>query len=92
MTTMEVGIRELKSRLSHYLDAVRKGEIVVITDRGKPIARIEPLASYELPPEFQRRTRAGLLVDKGPPRPLPSPTEMLPGQKTTLDYVREQRR
>ena len=38
-----VSIRELKSRLSHYLQLTRKGDSVVITDRGVPIARIVPM-------------------------------------------------
>ena len=38
-----VSIRELKSRLSHYLRLTRKGESVVITDRGLPIGRIVPI-------------------------------------------------
>ncbi|WDN88470.1 hypothetical protein BuS5_01438 [Desulfosarcina sp. BuS5] len=36
------GIKELKNRLSSYLTLVKKGEEVLITDRGKPIARIIP--------------------------------------------------
>jgi prevent-host-death family protein len=35
---MDVGIRELKQRLSEYLDRVSKGEVVRITDRGRPKA------------------------------------------------------
>ena len=38
-----VSIRELKSRLSYYLRLARKGESVVITDRGLPIGRIVPI-------------------------------------------------
>jgi len=38
-----VSIRELKSRLSHYLRLTRKGESVIITDRGLPIGRIVPI-------------------------------------------------
>ena len=38
-----VSIRELKSRLSHYLRLTRQGESVVITDRGVPIGRIVPM-------------------------------------------------
>lgn len=38
-----VSIRELKSRLSHYLRLTRKGTSVVITDRGVPIGRIVPV-------------------------------------------------
>ena len=38
-----VSIRELKSRLSHYLRLAREGESVVITDRGVPVGRIVPI-------------------------------------------------
>ncbi len=43
MSQALVSIRELKSRLSHYLRLTRKGESVVITDRGVPIGRIVPM-------------------------------------------------
>ena len=43
MAQSAVSIRELKSRLSHYLRLTRKGESVVITDRGVPIGRIVPM-------------------------------------------------
>ena len=35
-----VGIRELKARLSHYLREVEKGEIVLVTDRGRVVAEV----------------------------------------------------
>ena len=37
---LEVGIRELREHLSAFLDDVRAGREVVVTDRGRPIARI----------------------------------------------------
>jgi prevent-host-death family protein len=37
-----VGVRELKNRLSEYLRAVRRGEHVLVTDRGYVIAQIVP--------------------------------------------------
>jgi prevent-host-death family protein len=43
MAQSSVSIRELKSRLSHYLRLARKGESVVITDRGVPVGRIVPI-------------------------------------------------
>ena len=43
MAQFPVSIKELKSRLSHYLRLMRKGESVVITDRGVPIGRIVPM-------------------------------------------------
>jgi prevent-host-death family protein len=36
-------ISDLKARLSRYLNIVRAGEEVIVTDRGKPIARISPI-------------------------------------------------
>jgi prevent-host-death family protein len=41
---MEVGVRELKARLSEYLGRAAAGESVVVTDRGRPIARIVSFA------------------------------------------------
>lgn len=42
--TTRVGIRELKARLSHYLDRVANGETIVVTDRGKAKAELRPLS------------------------------------------------
>lgn len=37
-----VGSRELKNRLGRYLRLVRRGETILVTDRGKPVAHIGP--------------------------------------------------
>ena len=42
---MEVGVRELRNNLSRYLDRVRGGEEVVVTERGRAIARVLPIGS-----------------------------------------------
>jgi prevent-host-death family protein len=91
---MEVGIRELKQRLSRYIERVREGDTLIVTDRGKPVARIEPIARRQLPAGLRALIDAGLTEDKGPMRDLLDPYPMLPGDdnKTTTDYVREQRR
>ncbi|HEX3553203.1 MAG TPA: type II toxin-antitoxin system prevent-host-death family antitoxin [Thermoanaerobaculia bacterium] len=36
----EVGIRELKNRLSEYVRLVKKGEVVMVTDRGVVVAEL----------------------------------------------------
>jgi prevent-host-death family protein len=41
---MSVGIRELKNKLSFYLDKVRAGEKLAVTDRGSVVAYILPAA------------------------------------------------
>ena len=38
-----VGARELKTRLGGYLQQVRQGRTLVITDRGEPVAELKPL-------------------------------------------------
>jgi antitoxin (DNA-binding transcriptional repressor) of toxin-antitoxin stability system len=38
----EVGIRELKNRLSEYVRLVRGGEVVQVTDRGEVVAELRP--------------------------------------------------
>jgi prevent-host-death family protein len=38
--TREVGIRELRDHLSQFIDEVRAGHELIVTDRGRPVARI----------------------------------------------------
>lgn len=38
-------ISKTKNELSRYLDAVRGGETVLILDRNRPIAQIQPLST-----------------------------------------------
>lgn len=39
---MNVGVKALKNSLSRYLRAVRAGETVLVTERGKVIAELRP--------------------------------------------------
>jgi prevent-host-death family protein len=53
------GIREARQNLSALIDEVRKGREIVITDRGKPVARLVPPAARRPRPfsgraEFRR--------------------------------------
>ena len=36
------GIREARQNISELIEAVRKGREILITDRGKPVARLVP--------------------------------------------------
>ncbi len=42
MKTVSVGIKDLKNNLSRFLDSVREGQVLSITDRGRKIAFILP--------------------------------------------------
>jgi prevent-host-death family protein len=39
----DVGVHELKQRLSEYLDRAERGELVRVTDSGRPKALLGPL-------------------------------------------------
>ena len=43
MARNTVGARELKTRLGTYLQRVREGRTLVVTDRGQPVAELRPL-------------------------------------------------
>jgi prevent-host-death family protein len=56
------GVSELKARLSEYLDQVKAGMEVLITDRGKPVARLVPiLRSKDLKEPLTRMEKQGLI-------------------------------
>ena len=42
-----VGIQELRQNLSAYLAKVKTGSAFIVTDRGKPVAILEPLAKAD---------------------------------------------
>jgi prevent-host-death family protein len=60
-----VGLRELKNSLSEYVRYVRKGETVLVTDRGEVVAQISPPESANsdeaIHPGFLELARRGLL-------------------------------
>jgi prevent-host-death family protein len=91
-----VGIRNLKDRLSSYLAMVKKGETIVVTDRGKEVARIVPTGpdEEELPEWYKKLVAEGKITDKGRLRvaDIPPGIPMTPGDKSIVDYVLEQRR
>lgn len=43
---MDVGIRELKARLSHYVSVARGGERVVVTERGRAVAQLTAVPAH----------------------------------------------
>jgi len=68
-------ISETKNNLSALIDEVKGGEVVLITDRGKPVAQIVAACGLEASPgRVERLEREGVLrrgsgkaVLKGPP-------------------------
>ena len=84
---MNASVRDLKSRLSRYLRQVQRGETVVVTYRGKPIARLVPLPSLLLEELLGITAGTG-----GKPRGATRPVCVKPGEKDVSDIVVEERR
>lgn len=45
---MKVGIRELKAHLSEYVRKAAKGQLILVTDRGRPVAKLEGLGDASM--------------------------------------------
>ncbi len=85
-----VGARELETRLGTYVRRVREGATLVVTDRGRPVAELRPIAQARDEPE---RALAAL-VERGlvsaPVRSGPLPEiapARLPGPELSREIV-----
>ncbi len=84
---MDVGVRELRNNLSRYLDRVRDGEELIVTDRGHAIARVVPMSGERT---IDRLVREGKVAPaKTRKRTLPKP---LKTKGTVSDLIAQQRR
>ena len=66
-----VGIRELKARLSQYMREVRRGEVILVTDRGEVVAELRQpggsvLGETDTERGLRRLAGAGGLVVREP--------------------------
>jgi prevent-host-death family protein len=84
---VEVGIRELRNHLSLYLDRVRDGDEVVVTDRGRAIARVVPLGTERA---LDRLIAEGIVTPAR--RTKQRATKPIKTKGTVSDLVGEQRR
>lgn len=91
-------ISEAKNRLSAYIDLVRKGETVLITDRNTPVAQLVPLQQASDPDEeawLRALERKGLVRragKRGPSALLKKAPPKLPPGASVLDALLEERR
>jgi prevent-host-death family protein len=82
---------ELRNRLGKYLQLVREGEFVRVTDRGKPVAVIVPLKNSPTPAVEQLLKRGGITFGTGQPLSQAAPARLKPG-KSIAEMVTEDRR
>ena len=84
---IQVGVRELRNNLSRYLERVRGGEEVIVTDRGSAVARVLPVGTERV---LDRLIAEGL-VTPAPQTKRPA-GRPIKGTGTVSDLVAEQRR
>ena len=84
----EVGVRELKASLSRYLRRVREGETIVVTDRGRPVARIVPST---IPEHIAKLMAEGRAEWSGRPFVPPKRRMKLNPGPPLSDYISEDR-
>lgn len=86
----EIGIRELKARLSTYLRRVRAGETIIITDRGKPVGRIVPV-KQSIQNQLEVLREAGIISWDGESLPQMAPVARIQGGQTVAVILIEDR-
>ncbi len=82
----EVGVRELKQRLSEYLERAARGETVTVTDRGKPKAVLGPIVGRA---RIEEGIAEGWITPPSGARLLPVPR--LRATRQVLDALGEDR-
>jgi len=86
---LRIGVRELRQNASRYLQRVKAGETIEVTERGKLIALVSPPSS-----EMSARDRliaAGKLIPATRPFVLPRRVDPKPGHPTGAEALEEQR-
>jgi prevent-host-death family protein len=86
---VEVGVRDLKNNLSRYLDRVQGGDEVIVTEHGRPVAR---LSSIDHPSD-----KLASLIASGAVRPPKTAARHRPARRIrpkgpVSDLVADQRR
>lgn len=88
-----VGIQELKEHLSSHIREVKDGATLVITERGKPVARLLPIVPAEAPIEdkLQQLVAAGVISWSGRKLSPSAPRVPVRGPKTVAEMLIEDR-
>ncbi|MBN1426693.1 type II toxin-antitoxin system prevent-host-death family antitoxin [Candidatus Fermentibacteria bacterium] len=86
MTMNTVGVRDLRQKLSTYLDVAKAGHKVAITERGRIVARLVP---PEVDPgdRLEALRNAGLIRWSGRRLPPAEPVARLRGRKLVAELV-----
>jgi prevent-host-death family protein len=61
----KVGVRELRQNLSKYLDRVKDGESLTVTERGREVARLVPSREGVHPYYLRLAEKYGATIPEG---------------------------
>ena len=91
MAERHIGIRELKSKLSECVREVRNGGTIVVTEHGRPVARMTAAAS-SLGERLEALSNTGGILWSGrrlkPTKPV---ARARSGRRTVADLISENR-
>jgi antitoxin (DNA-binding transcriptional repressor) of toxin-antitoxin stability system len=93
MNIRSIGIGDLQKRLGSQIDALEPGDILVITRRGRPVARMVPVKLPEVPIDDRMSLfiAAGLFSWSGKKLPADIPQVTVRGPKTVAEMLIEDR-
>lgn len=91
MAEHRIGIRELKSKLSECVREVKRGATIVVTEHGRPVARLIADAS-SVRERLEVLTNAGSILWSGRRLKRAKPVARVRGRrKTVADLISENR-
>lgn len=86
---MEIGIRDLKSKLSEHIERVKRGEVITVTSRGRRVAQIVPVIGRD---NLERGLAEGWITRQTERDPDPVVRQRpLPGTPTSTDLIARDR-
>jgi prevent-host-death family protein len=90
-----VGIRELKNRLTQHLRETKKGQEIIVTERGNPIAIIQPIRSARGLRTLEARLAAlaarGIVTLPGPRTKRPASPARIKGAPLSRTVLEDRR-
>lgn len=85
---MDVGVRDLKQRLSMYLERAARGERITVTERGRPKAVLGPLPGGD---HVERGLAEGWITAAQEPGAWPRPPRRFRAGATVAEMIDEDR-
>jgi prevent-host-death family protein len=86
---LEIGVRELKARLSSMLRKVEEGEQIKVTVRGRHVADIVPAGSPRSDDQLRALVAEGKVTRAARPRPRNAPRPLRTGRSASAIILAE---